>query len=86
MEASLQRCPAQTRPPFAETLKASLSRFVQQQARIIRSDLGHPHVPWYAKVVSGCVVGFVFSPVQLIPSFIPIVGQLETTFSCLDWG
>jgi uncharacterized membrane protein YkvA (DUF1232 family) len=34
-------------------------------------------VPWYAKAVSGCAVLYVISPIQLIPNFIPIIGQMD---------
>jgi uncharacterized membrane protein YkvA (DUF1232 family) len=34
-------------------------------------------VPWYAKLVAACAVLYVFSPIQLIPNFIPIIGQMD---------
>ena len=37
----------------------------------------HPGVPWYAKVVSACVVAYAFSPIDLIPDFIPVLGYLD---------
>ena len=36
-----------------------------------------PRVPWYAKVFAACLVGYVFSPIDLIPDFIPVVGLLD---------
>ncbi len=36
-----------------------------------------PRVSWYAKLFIACVVGFVFSPIDLIPDFIPVVGYLD---------
>ncbi len=33
--------------------------------------------PWYAKVIAGCVVAYAFSPLDLIPDFIPIFGLLD---------
>ena len=36
-----------------------------------------PRVPWYAKVVAGCVVAYAFSPIDLIPDFIPVLGVLD---------
>ena len=33
--------------------------------------------PWYAKLIAACGIGYVFSPVQLIPSFIPVIGWLD---------
>jgi uncharacterized membrane protein YkvA (DUF1232 family) len=36
-----------------------------------------PRVPWYAKVFAACVVGYAFSPIDLIPDPIPILGYLD---------
>ncbi len=37
----------------------------------------HPRTPWYAKVFAALVVGYVFSPTDPIPDFIPGVGLLD---------
>ncbi|MFF2155280.1 YkvA family protein [Paenibacillus chitinolyticus] len=37
----------------------------------------HPRVPWYAKLFALCVVAYAFSPIDLIPDFIPILGYLD---------
>jgi uncharacterized membrane protein YkvA (DUF1232 family) len=37
----------------------------------------HPRTPWYAKIFVGLIVGYVFSPIDLIPDFIPGVGLLD---------
>ncbi len=36
-----------------------------------------PRVPWYAKVLIAFVVAHTFSPIDLIPDFIPIIGYLD---------
>ena len=36
-----------------------------------------PRVPWYAKVLAAGIVGYAFSPIDLIPDFIPVVGYLD---------
>jgi uncharacterized membrane protein YkvA (DUF1232 family) len=33
--------------------------------------------PWYAKGFAVCVVAYAFSPIDLIPDFIPIFGYLD---------
>jgi uncharacterized membrane protein YkvA (DUF1232 family) len=37
----------------------------------------HPETPWYAKVFAALIVGYVFSPIDPIPDFIPGVGLLD---------
>lgn len=36
-----------------------------------------PRVPWYARVFAGFVVAYAFSPIDLIPDAIPILGYLD---------
>ncbi len=39
--------------------------------------LKDPRVPWYARLVAGLVVAYAFSPIDLIPDFIPVLGYLD---------
>jgi sulfatase modifying factor 1 len=66
----------ETRPPRVQQLKALIKQ-VFKQFRIIRRASMHPRVPWHAKAVAGCAVLYVVSPIQLIPNFIPIIGQMD---------
>jgi uncharacterized membrane protein YkvA (DUF1232 family) len=36
-----------------------------------------PRVPWYAKAFAAAVVGYAFSPIDLIPDFIPVLGYVD---------
>ena len=62
--------------PLARNLAAPIGRFFKQVG-ILRRALVHPEVPWHAKAVVGCTVLYIFSPIQLIPNFIPIIGQMD---------
>ena len=36
-----------------------------------------PRVPWHAKALAVIVVAYAFSPIDLIPDFIPVLGYLD---------
>lgn len=36
-----------------------------------------PRCPWYARLFAGMVVADAFSPIDLIPDFIPVLGYLD---------
>ena len=52
---------------------ASLAFQVWMLTRLLK----HPLVPWPARIAAGCAVGYLVSPIQLIPTFIPVIGQLD---------
>jgi uncharacterized membrane protein YkvA (DUF1232 family) len=60
----------------SEKAKQQLSRLARE-IRLFGCILQDPDVPWYAKTVAGCSLGYLLSPVQLIPTFIPIIGLLD---------
>jgi uncharacterized membrane protein YkvA (DUF1232 family) len=56
----------------------------RDRARVLRRDivavalaLRDPRVPWYAKAVGVGVVAYAMSPIDLIPDFIPVLGQID---------
>ncbi|MCL5780961.1 MAG: YkvA family protein [Firmicutes bacterium] len=56
----------------------------KQQAKKIKRDVyalyfayRDQRVPWYAKVFIACVVAYAFSPIDLVPDFIPVLGYLD---------
>lgn len=52
-------------------------RSIVRQARVLSLALRHPQTPWRARVVAGCAAAYLLSPIQLIPTFIPVIGQLD---------
>lgn len=36
-----------------------------------------PRVPWYARLVAALVVAYAFSPIDLIPDVVPVLGYLD---------
>lgn len=56
----------------------------RQRARRLKTEVyalylayRDPRVPWYARIFAACVVGYAFSPIDLIPDVIPILGYLD---------
>jgi uncharacterized membrane protein YkvA (DUF1232 family) len=37
----------------------------------------HPETPWYAKFFVAGIVAYAFSPIDLIPDFVPVLGYLD---------
>jgi len=50
---------------------------LRHEALVLWFILKDPRTPWYSRVVAGAAVGYVLSPVQLIPSFIPFIGLID---------
>src|SRR5258705_645284 len=57
---------------------------LKQWARQIKHELyalylayRDPRVPWYARLFAAGVVAYAFSPIDLIPDFIPVLGYLD---------
>lgn len=59
-----------------ETWKQRASR-LKREVYAIHLAGKDPRVPWYAKLLAVCVVAYAFSPIDLIPDFIPILGYLD---------
>ena len=47
---------------------------LQSELLVVWFVLRRPGTPWYSRMIACCVVAYVVSPVQLIPSFIPVIG------------
>jgi len=66
------------RPDPASTMNwKRQAQQLQQEAHVFYLAFKHPRTPWYARLVAACTAGYLFSPIQLIPSFIPVIGFLD---------
>ena len=67
----------------AHPFRTLVSKWVQQaqelksEAHVYFCALKHPEMPWRARLVAACTAGYLVSPIQLIPSFIPVIGFLD---------
>jgi uncharacterized membrane protein YkvA (DUF1232 family) len=50
---------------------------LHKEAHVFYFVFKHPRTRWYTKCVAACSAGYLLSPVQLIPSFIPLIGFLD---------
>lgn len=57
---------------------------LKRRARLLKSETlalylaaRDPRTPWYAKLLVAGIVAYAFSPVDLIPDFVPLLGYLD---------
>jgi uncharacterized membrane protein YkvA (DUF1232 family) len=53
------------------------ARALKEETYAVYLACRHPRTPWYARVVGACVVAYLFSPIDLIPDPIPVLGYLD---------
>jgi uncharacterized membrane protein YkvA (DUF1232 family) len=53
------------------------SRMRRRDAHAICLAARDPRVPWYAKALAIAVAAYAFSPIDLIPDFIPVLGYVD---------
>ncbi len=61
---------------WLEKLKA-ITRQLKRELQVYRLLLKHPETPFFSKILLGLAVGYLLLPFDLIPDFIPILGQLD---------
>jgi uncharacterized membrane protein YkvA (DUF1232 family) len=59
-----------------QSLKDRL-REMKVQVQALALAARDPRTPWYAKALGGAVIAYALSPIDLIPDFIPVLGQLD---------
>jgi uncharacterized membrane protein YkvA (DUF1232 family) len=63
-------------PKFVKNSRQQAERLLKD-AHVFYFVSKHQRTRWYVKCVAAGSVGYLFSPVQLIPSFIPVIGFLD---------
>lgn len=53
------------------------ARRLRTEALALYLAARHPSTPWYAKLLVAAIVAYAFSPIDLIPDFIPVLGILD---------
>ena len=53
------------------------ARRIKRELVAIYLAIRDPRTPWYAKALGAVVVGYAFSPIDLIPDFLPVLGYLD---------
>ena len=61
---------------FLQTWKLR-ARALKREVYALYLAYRDPRTPWYGKVVAALVVAYAFSPIDLIPDPIPILGYLD---------
>jgi uncharacterized membrane protein YkvA (DUF1232 family) len=65
------------RPQSAVMSWKQQAQRLQKEAHVFYFVFKHPRTRWYARFLAVCTFGYLLSPVQLIPSFIPFIGFLD---------
>jgi uncharacterized membrane protein YkvA (DUF1232 family) len=55
----------------------SLAKKLKSQLYTLYFAYKNPKTPLFAKIFTCCVVAYAFSPIDLIPDFIPVLGYLD---------
>ncbi|MGY3054142.1 uncharacterized membrane protein YkvA (DUF1232 family) [Pedobacter sp. UYEF25] len=61
---------------FIEKMKAKVKR-MKQDTLALYYAYQHPATPFTAKLLIGITIGYLLSPIDLIPDFIPVIGLLD---------
>lgn len=64
--------------------RAATFKSWKQKARTLKKEvyalsfaMKDPRVPWYAKLFAALIIGYILSPIDPIPDFIPVIGYFD---------
>lgn len=55
----------------------NLAKHIKQEFEVYKRISKHPDTPWISKLLLGLALGYLLLPFDLIPDFIPVLGQLD---------
>jgi uncharacterized membrane protein YkvA (DUF1232 family) len=56
---------------------AAIAKRLKSELVLYREILRHPQTPWLAKALLWLAVAYLMLPFDLIPDFLPLIGQLD---------
>src|SRR5512133_196555 len=61
---------------YLDKARTTISRF-KTEIEVYRLVLRHPRTPRLSRIILGIAIAYAFSPIDLIPDFIPVLGYLD---------
>jgi uncharacterized membrane protein YkvA (DUF1232 family) len=63
-------------PPIAFNWRRQAQQ-LHKEAHVFYFVFKHPRTRWYTRLIAAGAGVYLFSPIQLIPNFIPVIGSLD---------